>query len=329
MKNVLVLLLLLPCTWVWSQSQRDLVKPKADLDLIDHEGYALQYSEQHEQAIWIGYVLTKDETVKRYERTDRFIEDPMVKTGSATIADYKGSGYDRGHLAPAADMSWSEIAMRESFYFSNMSPQDPSFNRGIWKKLEAQVRSWAIIYDSIYIVTGPILEEGLATIGTNQVSVPTYYYKAILDFREERKQGIAFILKNETSHLTLESFAISIDSLERVSGLDFYPFLNDSIADQLESNICVPCWLWSTLATETDIAVSTPTTTQCLGKTKSGNRCKIKTAETSGYCHVHTSQIPPEPTRLETSVRCTGTTKKGEQCKRKTLDASTRCSQHK
>ena len=97
--------------------------------IVHHTAYSLLYSEEHEQAIWIAYELTSEETNKKFDRSDKFIVDPAIKTGSATTADYTGSGYDRGHLAPAADMSWSNQTMQESFYYSNMSPQDPSFNR--------------------------------------------------------------------------------------------------------------------------------------------------------------------------------------------------------
>ena len=168
-------------------------------------------------------------------------------------------------------MSWSETAMKESFYFSNMSPQDPSFNRGIWKKLEAQLRSWAIVYDSIYIVTGPILTDGLEAIGPNEVSIPQLYYKAVIDLREDRKEGIAFLLKNEASQDAVQSFAISIDSLERVSGLELYPFLDDALEAKIESEICISCWDWSIHTVEARPASTTKSsTTQCLGKNKIG-----------------------------------------------------------
>ena len=117
-------------------TQLEIPKTNAKDKVIHHAGYSLLYNEIHEQASWVAYELTKDETNKIYDRTNKFIVDRSVKTGSATDKDYESSGYDRGHLAPASDMGWSEITMAESFYYSNMSPQDPSFNRGIWKKLE-------------------------------------------------------------------------------------------------------------------------------------------------------------------------------------------------
>lgn len=173
-----------------------------------------------------------------------FIPDPYVTTGSARDIDYKGSGYDRGHLAPAADMAWSITTMAESFYFSNMSPQAPQFNRGIWKKLEELVRTWAIENESIYIVTGPILDNHLKRIGPDQVAVPEYYYKVILDYSSPEIKAIGFVLPNEGSSENLQHFAVSIDSVERLTGIDFFPLLPDHIETILEAHICLPCWSW-------------------------------------------------------------------------------------
>lgn len=150
---------------------------KADT-IVDRPGYALGYIEYHEQPAWVIYKLTREEaTTKAAKRTNRFVEDPEIPTGSATAADYRKSGYDRGHLAPAADMAFSARTMADSFFYSNMSPLKPAFNRGIWKDLEEQVRLFAIAEGEIYVVTGQILpKEKTITIGPNQVTVPTHYY---------------------------------------------------------------------------------------------------------------------------------------------------------
>jgi endonuclease G, mitochondrial len=216
--------------------------------LIKHIGYSLVYSEEHEQAKWVAYVLNKKELSGTFPRSDNFNEDPAVSSGSASNSDYSKSGYDRGHLAPAADMKWSEKAMSESFYYSNMSPQLPAFNRGIWKILEEKVRDWALENDSILIVTGPILpsknEKKLATIGHNSVAVPKYYYKAILDFKKEKSKSIAFVLPNKGSKMPLKSFVVSIDSLEKLSKIDFFYKLDDKLETSIESKFCKECWTW-------------------------------------------------------------------------------------
>lgn len=212
--------------------------------VVEHAGYALLYNERHEQASWVAYELTKKETANDFERTDKFLEDPLVKTGTATLIDYAKSGYDRGHLAPAADMGYSLTTITESFYFSNMSPQVPSFNRGVWKKLEEQVRDWAIYYSAVYVVTGPVLTENLPTIGPNQVSVPAYYYKLVVNYEQEAARAIGFLLPNAASTQPLQSFVVSIDSVEALTGFNFYPGLPVELQRKLEADTCVSCWEW-------------------------------------------------------------------------------------
>ena len=211
--------------------------------LIDRPGYALGYIEYHEQAAFVIYKLTAREALtKEALRTNRFRSDPEIPTGSATTADYRRSGYDRGHLAPAADMAFSVQTMADSFFMSNMSPQKPAFNRGIWKRLEEQVRQIAIREKAIYVVTGPILpKKKTVTIGANQVTVPTHYYKVIFDLTPPRKM-IGFILPNEGSDRPLEDFAVTVDVVEKATGLDFFSALPQAVQKRLESTITVSAW---------------------------------------------------------------------------------------
>ena len=211
--------------------------------IIERPYYTLRYSEEHEQAMWVAYALFADSLRQNtFERKDDFREDTRVKTGSASLKDYKGSGYDRGHLAPAADFSYDEFALSQSFYMSNMSPQDGSFNRGVWKKLEEQVRDWAMDNDQIYVVTGPVLNKKFKTIGTNGVSVPEYYFKIVLDMRKPDIKAIAFLMKNEKSSADLTTFVVTIDSIEKLTGLDFFPEISDQLENALEGSIMTSRW---------------------------------------------------------------------------------------
>jgi endonuclease G len=158
------------------------------------------------------------------------------------LQDYRRSGYDRGHLAPAADMAFSVQTMADSFFMSNMSPQKPAFNRGIWKRLEEQVRQIAIREKAIYVVTGPILpKKKTVTIGANQVTVPTHYYKVIFDLTPPRKM-IGFILPNEGSDRPLEDFAVTVDVVEKATGLDFFSALPKAVQERFESTISISAW---------------------------------------------------------------------------------------
>ena len=217
---------------------------KADC-IVEREGYALGYIEKHEQPAWVQYIMTAEELSRKVaKRGNDFRPDPEIPTGSATPQDYTRSGYDRGHLAPAADMSFSEKAMSESFYMSNMSPQKPQFNRGIWSRLEKQVRHFARKENRIVIVTGPILPaEKTVSIGANRVTVPEYYYKVIYDTTPPEKM-IGFILPNEGSKADLRTFAVTVDSVEALTGLDFFRTVPQPKQEQLERTISVESWDW-------------------------------------------------------------------------------------
>lgn len=214
--------------------------------VFEREGYAFGYSEIHEQPLWVTYKLTADElNQKKVGRTDDFREDPRIRTRSATPEDYKGSGFDRGHLAPAADMGWNKDVMSESFYMSNMSPQKPECNRGIWVDLESQVRAFARHENEIFVVTGPVFynKKAVRSIGiSNSVSIPHAYYKVVYDLTPPCKM-IGFIIPNEGSKKNLKRFAVTVDTVEKVTGLTFFPALEAS--DQvLKKTISVSDWNW-------------------------------------------------------------------------------------
>lgn len=269
-------------------------------EIIEYTGFVLAYSEEHEQALWVAYELDQFEaTANLYNRTDNFREDPKLTTGSATLADYRGSGFDRGHLAPAADFKFSKVAMSETFYMTNMSPQRPGFNRGVWNKLEALVRNWAFEEEQLYIVTGGVLHDSLPTIGVNQVSVPQYFYKVVLDYTLPGIKAIAFLMENESSNLPLHHFVVTIDSLESLTGIDFFPSLEDNLEAQLESTIFIEEWNWHGGKSKASLATNAITQNkaqQCLGIAKSTKkRCKSQTTHIKGYCNAHLYQIKVSP----------------------------------
>jgi len=208
---------------------------------VEHEHYILCWSEEHEQAQWVAYELTPAEVRGHVDRTDNFRQDPGIATGSASLADYRGSGYDRGHLAPAGDMAFSHQAMSESFYLSNISPQRASFNRGIWRQLESQVRAWAQDEGPLYIITGGILAGSYRDIGPNDVTVPRAYYKIIMD-QSEPLNALAFIMVNEKGNGSLRSYATPIDEVEEQTGHDFFHSLPEAKEKRLENGVNLKPW---------------------------------------------------------------------------------------
>lgn len=206
-----------------------------ELQLVEHTAFSLGYAEEHEQAAWVAYLLSSRHDENLHNRRNNFRTDPKVLSESASPRDYTNSGYDRGHLAPAADFDFSRKALSESFFMSNMSPQLPSLNRGDWKTLEELIRQWASAEDSLWVITGPVLGEGLKKIGGNSVSVPDYFYKIIFDARQPEIKMISFLLPNKRANQELRYRVVTVDSIEKVSGLDFFPQLPDVLEDSLES----------------------------------------------------------------------------------------------
>ena len=210
-----------------------------------HTYYSLSYSEAHEQSEWVQYTINSGYLNSSISRTNNFREDPLISTTSAQLVDYKGSGFDRGHLAPAADMKYNHSSMSESFYMSNMSPQAPGFNRQIWRLIEQQFREWASEYGELVIVTGPVLNgDYLGTIGPSRVTVPRYYYKVALD-PDNYERNIAILIENKASSEPIRSFAVSIDSLERFTGIDFFYKIDDEVEEKIEGEKALGYWNWT------------------------------------------------------------------------------------
>ncbi len=219
-------------------------------EVIIHDHYTLSYDEDHEQAEWIAYNLTEASLkIKNVKRAKRFNPDPMVSSRSAHHRDYTHSGYSRGHLAPAGDMAFSEEAMQESFYMSNMSPQLRAFNGGIWKELEETVRDWAYHNDDVYVVTGPVLtrDHVIKKIGkTSKVSVSDLFYKIVLDYHKPEVKAIGFLIPNASSERPLSDYAVSVDSVESMTGIDFFAGAYDrEHEEKLESSVNLSKWKFS------------------------------------------------------------------------------------
>jgi endonuclease G len=210
--------------------------------IIQHDNYTLSYKEEYEQAEWVAYELKKGRYSNQDYQRPFFIEDPKVKTGSADWRNYKNSGYDKGHLCAAGDMKFSKAAFEETFYTSNISPQDREFNSGIWNRLEQKTRYWANKYDGIYVVTGGVLKDNLETIGKEDVAVPDYFYKVLLNKNNGNYKMIAFLIPNEDSEKGLYEFVVSVDEIEKLTGINFFPKLEDSIENQLEKSSDYKNW---------------------------------------------------------------------------------------
>lgn len=207
-----------------------------DEEIIEHLGYTTCYNTSLLIPSWVAYELTDEEVTGTLKRSDNFLPDPDVRGRCANTNDYKKSGYDRGHLAPAADMKWSEQAMEESFYMSNICPQNHNLNAGDWKDLEEQVRDWAIKNESIYVACGPIVDANYKTIGENKVAVPKAFYKVLLMYKNNSWRTIAFLFNNKAGSKPLHKYALSVDEIEEMTNMDFFAKLPNDIENEIEQN---------------------------------------------------------------------------------------------
>jgi endonuclease G len=213
--------------------------------IIKHKYYTLSYIEENEQAEWLAYVIKKEQLVNKDYKRPYFIMDPLVESGSADWRNYKNSGYDKGHLCPAADMEFDKGAYDDTFYTSNISPQNHDFNAGIWNRLEQKVRYWATRYDSVYVVTGGVTTDQDKVIGTEKVKVPKYFYKILLRKDKGSYQMIAFLMPNEKSSRPLYDYIVSVDTLEARTKIDFFPQLDDTVEAQLEKQTDGKAWVFN------------------------------------------------------------------------------------
>ena len=221
-------------------SELPIYETEEQRELIIHKGYTLSYREVYEQSEFVMYVLNHGNS--KVSRTNDFKTDYSVSTKSATPQDYYKSGYDKGHLAPAADFSYSKELMSESFYMSNMSPQTPGLNRGPWKFLEEYFRNLGEKYDKVYIITGPVLgsddiSDSYKEIGENKVKIPYLFYKCGLFIKDNDYYMISFLMPNEIFSRNFEDYQCTTNDIESLVNMNFFSFIDDEIEEKLESNI--------------------------------------------------------------------------------------------
>ena len=221
---------------------------QAPSQILSYKGFTLSYNNSTRLPNWVAYELTAEEVAGDLPRKDKFRPDPAAAGPQANKEDYRNSGWDRGHMAPAADMKWSAEAIEESCYFTNICPQNPQLNGGDWKDLEEQCRKWAEKHGNIWIACGPIIlgnEHG--KLGANQVVIPDKFYKVVLAHINGEYQGMGFIFHNSPLRKSkisgkppvnrpLESYLVSIDEVEAATGIDFFPLLPADTQNRVESS---------------------------------------------------------------------------------------------
>lgn len=230
-----------------AQLEIPVLEKKAPSQILSYKGFTVSYNNNTRLPNWVAYELTATEVAGDLPRKDKFRPDPAANGPQANKEDYRNSGWDRGHMAPAADMKWDAEAMGESCYFTNICPQNPQLNGGDWKELEEKCRKWAEKHGRIYIACGPIIlgnEHG--TIGANEVIIPDKFYKVVLARINGEYRGAGFIFHNSPLRKSkisgkppvnrpLESYLVPIDEVEAITGIDFFPALPADTQNRVES----------------------------------------------------------------------------------------------
>ncbi|MBQ6073785.1 MAG: DNA/RNA non-specific endonuclease [Bacteroidales bacterium] len=214
--------------------------------IVRHGAFVSSYNTETLIPDWVAYELTAEETEGRQTRDGmEFRMDPDLRgCTQAMREDYSGSGWTKGHLMPAADAAFSSNTMAETFYFTNICPQDEVLNAGDWQYLEKRVRNWANRYGSVWVVTGPIVGDNrYGTIGDRDVVVPDSFYKALLIRKKNGSySAIAFVMDNDDGRYYLRDCCMSVDELEALTGIDFFPALDDTIEEKVEGKIRLSDW---------------------------------------------------------------------------------------
>lgn len=216
--------------------------PSLRENLLHYKAMDVSFNPQRHIPNWSAWELTAEETRGDVARTNSFSSDPNVE-GCAETWDYSYSGYDRGHLAPAGDMKWDKQAMAETFLLTNITPQDKKLNTGAWRTLEEKCRAWARADSAIYIVCGPVPDsKPKETIGDTHVWVPRRFFKVIIAPYASPARGIGFIMPNSQVKGGMQPCAVSIDSVEALTGHDFFHNLPDDLEADLESQCNFNQW---------------------------------------------------------------------------------------
>ena len=197
--------------------------PKSGI-VYQKPNFSLSYVEEYELSEWVSYELTIDMmNAPKSKRDQDFNPDPAITTGSGHYHDYKSSGYRRGHLVPSGDMAWNKASMDATFLLSNVAPMRENFNDGIWLELEKNIRDWSRKHRKIEVITGPVFIDPLGTIGDNEILVPRYFYKAAFTMEGGKPEVIGFLVQQDLdSYESLDKYIVSIDSIEKITGLDLF-----------------------------------------------------------------------------------------------------------
>ena len=211
-------------------------------EVKEYEGFTVDFNQENKTPNYVAWILHGHETEGASARSNKFWTDTEIE-GCPETRDYTRSGYDRGHMCPAGEQKWSETAMQHSFVMANICPQKHELNTGAWKTLEDKERMWAKRDSALVIVAGPIYDSSDSeTIGKNKVRVPSAFFKVLLAPYAEPMRAIGFVYPNMKCEGNMQAYSVSVDDVEKMTGMDFFSALPDDIEDKVESTVSFKDW---------------------------------------------------------------------------------------
>ena len=239
---LLVFVSLISCAQSGSDIELPASMTNCDEIILKRKAYTVSYDKEKKIPYWVAWHLTAEHVDGEIKRFGGYWADKGVPEPKATKEDYKGSGWSHGHMCPAGDNKWDSIAMKETFLLTNICPQHRSLNSGLWNRIEQDSRKWAKKYGDVYIACGPVLlKREHETIGENKVVVPEAFFKVILCL-EGKPKAIGFIVRNNEGQKRRDQFVNTVDDVERITGIDFFPALPDDIEDEVEAHANLDDW---------------------------------------------------------------------------------------
>ena len=284
--------------------------------LIKYSEFQISYDRKNKHSLWAAYLLTKDGIFGRTNRIETYTKDPDLDYEQQSIKSYAGVKYSKGHLVPSVDMKMSFRAMKQVNYFTSCTPQITTFRRGIWNQIEKQIRSWAQENEELMVVSGAFFKESTIRIGQG-VPVPTAYYKVVYDNVGPEKKMLAFYFPHDSTAVKdLQSYAITVDELETITGIDFFVNMADDLEFYFEARAKLDEWSF--------LSFTTGTETKCTARIYNGSQCERPTKNSSGICWEHEQNGSKQSiNEKQTSKKCIG---KG--CENFTTDKSGKCNFH-
>lgn len=251
-----------------------------------HNGYSFEYSREYKQSKWVAYQLIGANTQEKTQPEVQFYNDPKLPSGALNSEDFHQRVYPPGHLKPSGDARADKNEMHDAYYYANVCPMQPTFDQEIWRILENTVRGWSLIFDTIYVATGPAFKKKSDSVGIHKVAVPDYFYKVLLVQNGIDMQMIGFVLPNIDVRYDYLKNPVSVDSVERLTGIDFFYQLPDYLEQDLETQVNPDFWMGGSNSYYLKSKMR-PREIQCVGTTVIDKRCLSLTKCLNGCCSQH------------------------------------------